>query len=575
MNRIRAKAAENRSFLPKDLILLTWGDIEPYVTELQEASLDTEDDLHSWLKKRSELDAVIEEDKAWLYIRQSCHTDNPEYASAFGKFLSEVEEPYAIAGNQLDKKLLAYCSHSPYPDKYEIFLRNMRMQTEIFRTENVSIQARLEAEEQQYGTLTGAMTVTLDGKELTLQGAQNYLKSTDRSVRKKAFELIWNRRSADYEKLNLLLTSLLEKRQEMAKNAGFDNYLDYRFVQLGRFDYSREDCLTFHESVKQHIVPVMNEIHAHRKEQLGLSTLQPYDLDVDPENKPALVPFSNVSELVGKTLACFREIDPEFEGFIRLMHENGYLDLDSRKGKAPGGYNYPLHESNVPFIFMNATHNLRDMETMMHEGGHAIHSFLSKDLDLVYYKDTPAEIAEVASMAMELISMEHWQAFLPNREELHRARISQLEGVLAVLPWVATVDKFQHWLYTNPASAVEDRLNAWQGIEQEFGGNGIDWSAYPNHHRHLWQKQIHIFQFPLYYIEYGIAQLGAIGIWKNYKSRPQETLQAYRKALSMGYSATLPELYEAAGIRFDFSASYIRELSEFVRKELDTLRQGL
>lgn len=572
MNRIRNKAKAKREFLPQELLIRSWSDVEIFLNQLENTSLDTEDDLHTWLKKRSELDAVIEEDKAWLYINQSCHTDKPEHAKAFAKFINEVEEHYSIADNRLNQKLLDYCEKSSYPDSYEIFIRSIRKQTEIFREENVALQSELELEEQQYGTLTGAMTVIVQDEEITLQAAQNHLKSTDRALRQEIFEKIWQRRAEDFEKLNTLLSTLLTKRHQIASNAGFENYLDFRFAQLGRFDYDRSDCIAFHKAVQEEIVPLLTDIHTYRKEKLELSSLMPFDLDVDTDNKPALKPFRNVDELVNKTISCFRDIDPEFAGFIQKMQDHGYLDLASRKGKAPGGYNYPLHESNVPFIFMNATHNLRDLETMMHEGGHAIHSFLSSELELVYYKDTPAEIAEVASMAMELISMEHWYVFFDNEEELRRAKISQLEGVLAVLPWVATIDKFQHWLYTNPDHSIHERLDAWQEIESALGGGVTDWKQYPDFHRHLWQKQIHIYQFPLYYIEYGIAQLGAIGIWKNYKENPEETLKAYRRALSLGYSKTLPELYEAAGVKFDFSIDYIRKLSEFVRSELDSYR---
>lgn len=573
MNQIREKANAQRLFLSKELVIRSWLDIESYVNQLIQSSIHTEEELQTWLTRRSELDAVIEEDKAWLYILQSCHTHNKKYSKAFAQFVSEVEEPFTKASNQLNQKLLDYCKENDYPEHFEIFIRSMRKQTEIFREENVKLQAELEVEEQEYGSLTGSMTINYQQEDITLQQAQNYLKSTDRKIRKEVFELIWNRRAADYSQLNQLLTKLILKRHKVAENAGFSNYLGYRFEQLGRFDYTIADCETFHTSVQKHLVPLLAEIYKLRKEKLGLGKLSCYDLEVDTDNKPALEPFKNVKELISKTISCFSEIDPQFGEFIGIMNDNGYLDLDSRKGKAPGGYNYPLHESNVPFIFMNATNNLRDMETMMHEGGHAIHSFLSKDLEFVYYKETPAEIAEVASMAMELISMEHWHHFFKDEEELRRAKISQLEGVLSVLPWVATVDKFQHWLYQNPGHSLVERQDNWQRIDEEFGGSLISWEGYEAHHRQLWQKQIHIFQFPMYYIEYGIAQLGAIGIWKNYKEDPKRTIAAYRKALSLGYSLTLPELFKAAGVQFDFSAKYIESLSEFVQAELSVLRR--
>jgi oligoendopeptidase F len=253
------------------------------------------------------------------------------------------------------------------------------------------------------------------------------------------------------------------------------------------------------------------------------------------------------------------------------MAKHRYLDLDSRIGKAPGGYNYPLHESNVPFIFMNATNNLRDLETLMHEAGHAIHAFLCKDLEFVYYKEVPAEIAEVASMAMELISMEHWHHFFPGKIDLQRAKISHLEGVLKTFPWVAAIDKFQHRIYTHPEQSKTEREKAWLEIETSFGGSVVDWTGYETFHKQMWQKQIHLYQFPLYYIEYGIAQLGAVAIWKNYQENPEKAIQEYKNALRMGYSKTLPELYKAAGIEFSFSSSYIESLVKFVLNEIESL----
>ena len=571
MNAVREQARKKRKFLPPDLSITGWTDVEPYAFQLRDARLSSPDELKLWLARRSELDAVIAEDKAWLYIRQSCHTDNEEYARTFAAFVQDVEEPYSLLSNELNKKLLAYCKNHTYPKEYEIFIRNIRRQTEIFREENVKLLSELEVEEQQYGSITGAMTISYDGKELTLQQAQNYLKSTDRMIRQKVFELILHRRSTDYEKLDDLYTSLLAKRQRVAENAGFTNYLEYRFAQLGRFDYTIADCENFHQAVETQVVPLLDRIASIRKEKLGLTTLLPYDLEVDTDGKEPLRPFETPGELISKSIACYEAIDPQFGEFIRIMDKNAFLDLDSRKGKAPGGYNYPLHESNIPFIFMNATHNLRDLETMMHEGGHAIHSFLSSDLEFVYYKETPAEIAEVASMAIELISMEHWHYFFDNEDDLKRAHLSQLEGVLKVLPWVATIDKFQHWVYTHPGHSANKRVSAWRSIEGSLSSQLIDWGPYPEYRDRMWQKQIHLFQFPLYYIEYGIAQLGAIGIWKNYKEDPARTIQAYKHALSLGYSKTLPELYEAAGIRFDFSAGYINSLCDFVRNELEGL----
>ncbi len=571
MNHYREKVKRNRKFIPSDLKIEKWSDLSKYTRQLSETTLLTSDNLESWLLLRSELDSILEEEKAWLYIQQSCHTNNSEYADAFNDFVREIDEKYAHLMNSLNQKLIDFCKQNSYPVEYEIFIRGIRKQTEIFREENVKLLSELEIEEQKYGAVTGAMTVKYKDEEITLQQAQNLLKSVDRDIRKEAFGLIWGRRKRDFDTLNSLFTNLSAKRQNLAYNAGVNNYLEYRFAQLGRFDYSIADCEVFHESVREEVVPVVSILLEKRAQKLQLDKLKPYDLDVDTDLEEALKPFDSTDDLIQKTIRCFGEIDDEFGRFISIMYQNGYLDLASRKGKAPGGYNYPLYESNIPFIFMNATNNLRDLETMMHEGGHAIHSFLSKDLKFVYYKEVPAEIAEVASMAMELISMEHWGHFFDNEEDLKRAKRSQIEGVISVLPWVATIDKFQHWLYSNPAHTVEERLEAWKTIEEEFSAKIINWEGYEEHRMNMWQKQIHLFQFPLYYIEYGIAQLGAIAIWKNYKENPKKAIRAYKHALSLGYSKTLPELYNAAGINFDFSATYIRSLIEFLQKEYNSI----
>lgn len=571
MNKLREEQKQKRSFLPPDLTITKWDDISPYIDKLLKTPINNSSELKTWLDKRSELEAILEEDKAWLYIQQSCHTNNESYAQAFSKFVTEIDQKLSSYINRLNTKLVEYCKKNEYLPEYEIFLRGIRKEIEIFREENVSVHTELEIEEQKYGGITGAMSINYDGQDLTLQQAQNYLKKTDRTIRRDVYNLIAERRLRDRNDLDKLFDHLLGLRHRLATNAGYKNYLEYRFAELKRFDYKIKDCEEFHRSVAENVTPFFTALLQDRKKKLDLETLAPYDLDVDSDQKEPLMPFRSATELVQKTSICFSEIDASFGEYIDIMEKNGYLDLESRKGKAPGGYNYPLYESNVPFIFMNATNNLRDLETMMHEGGHAIHSFISKDLRWVYYKELPAEIAEVASMSMELISMEHWHHFFPDEEELKRAKKSQLEGILGVLPWIATIDKFQHWLYTHPGHSTQDRQNAWLDIYTTFHGDIVDWNGFESARSAMWQKQIHLFQFPLYYIEYGIAQLGAIAVWKNYKENPVKAINAYKKALSLGYSCSIPELFRAANINFDFSSRNINSLTEFIQSELNSL----
>ena len=357
----------------------------------------------------------------------------------------------------------------------------------------------------------------------------------------------------------------------MAQNAGFDNFRDYKFKALGRFDYSVEDCYNFHDSILNEVLPLVEELNRYRKDTLGLKDLRPWDLNVDTSGKQPLRPFENVQELVNKSIRCLSKVDPFFGESITIMKEMGHLDLESRQGKRPGGYNMPLHLTGVPFIFMNATNSLNDMRTLMHESGHAVHSFLIRDYDLNSAKRVPSEVAELAAMTMELLTMDHWDEFFPDAEDLRRAKISQLENVLKVLPWVATVDKFQHWIYSNPQQSKAERKEKWMEIFNEFSSENVDRSGLEEYSEYLWHKQLHIFEVPFYYIEYGMAQLGAIAIWKQYRENPQRAVQNYINALKLGYTVPISEIYEEAGISFDFSRSYVSELGAFVKAELEKL----
>jgi oligoendopeptidase F len=412
------------------------------------------------------------------------------------------------------------------------------------------------------------MTVHYQNKELTLQEASNYLKNTDRNVREEVYHLINNRRLADTDTLNNLLSKQIKLRHQIALNAGFSNFRDYKFKSMGRFDYKVADCYKFHSAVAHDVVPMNEDLLKIRKSKLNVDKLRPWDLDVDEALKAPLKPFDTVSDLIRKTVYCFRDLDLEFGIYLNEMDKMGYLNLDSRKHKAPGGFNYPLHESNVPFIFMNATGNLDDMVTMLHEGGHAIHAYLTAHLDLVHFKEIPSEIAELASMSMELITMDYWHHFFDNEADLKRAKRTHLKNILSVLPWVAKIDKFQHFLYENPNHTHEERNKAWTAINKEFCGETVDFNGLENYQQNIWQRQLHIFEVPFYYIEYGIAQLGAIAIWKNFKQDKKQALEQYKKALKMGYTSPIPEVYKAAGIRFDFSDAYIQELMDFVKAEL-------
>lgn len=560
---------KSRTYIPQDL-QISWENLEPIFTELLERKIQSVTELEKWLKDRSEIEAALEEDFAWRYIRMTCDTTDEKLLADFQFFATEIEPKIAPLNNDLNKKFVeSEFSDQLEKEKYFVYTRGIKKALELFREENIPLQTQIQVEQQKYQAITGAMSVTLRGKEYTLEQAAVFLKDTDRSIRQEAWEAITARRLQDKEKLDELFNGLLKLRHQVALNAGFENFRDYMFQALGRFDYTAKDCYKFHEAIEKEIVPILRDSAETRRESLGLETLKPWDLDVDISGKPALKPFKTGEELVEKSIKCFQGLDPYIGERLEIMKANGFFDVESRKGKAPGGYNYPLAESGAPFIFMNSAGTFRDLTTMVHEGGHALHTFISADLELNDFKHLPSEVAELASMSMELISMDKWDVFFDNPEDLKRAKKDQLKDVLKTLPWVAVVDQFQHWIYTNPDHTSEERSEAWKKIFEPFGNNFADWSEQPEALANLWQKQLHIFEVPFYYIEYGIAQLGAIAVWKNYKTNPEKGLQDYLNALKLGYTRTIKEIYETAGIEFNFSASYVKELAEFVKEELE------
>ena len=399
----------------------------------------------------------------------------------------------------------------------------------------------------------------------------NFWKTRIAKCAARYYHKINQRRLEDKDVLNELYSELIRKRDAVAKNAGFENYSDYRFAELGRFDYTKEECFQFHEAVKLHILPLANKIYEQKRQKLGLDELRPWDTEAELPGIEPLRPFETGRELLEKTQTCFKEMNPFFAACLEKMDSLKHFDLESRKGKAPGGYNCPLAESGAPFIFMNAAGQMSDLTTMVHEGGHAIHSFLTHNLELSAFKEYPMEIAEVASMAMELFSMNHWGAFFDNEEDYKRAKEHQLERVITIFPWIAIIDKFQHWVYEHPNHTLDERSENWMRIVNEFTPAAINYSGLETYREIGWQKQLHLFEVPFYYIEYGIAQLGAIGLWMQYRQNPQEAVQHYIHALSLGSTRTLPQLYEAAGIQFNFSPEYIQTLMEFVHTEMENL----
>ncbi len=559
-----------RQFVAEDFVPDTWEAIEPYYKKLLEAEITDAKLLRAWLQDRSELEAVISENAAWRYIRMTCDTASKQYRDDYTYFITEIEPKIAPLNHKLNEKIIK----NPYKDQlddeaYRILFRNIEKDFKIFREENIPLKTEIQNLAREYGAISGAMTVTIDGKEMTLQQAATILESTDRPKREEAYKKISARRLQDRQKLDELYDKLINLRDKVARNAGFGNFRDYMFTAMGRFDYTPRDCFDFHDSVQQEVVPLLDKLSVERKAQLGVKALKPWDKAVDPLGRLPLRPFKNSDELIDKTIACFTRLDPFLGECLTVMRDMDRLDLDSRIGKAPGGYNYPLAETGVPFIFMNASGTLRDMVTILHEGGHAIHSIVTRDLELTDFKHTPSEVAELASMSMELISMDHWDVFFEDKEKLKRAKQQHLEQIIQTLPWVATIDKFQHWIYENPNHSPAERIAKWNEIFNAFYDSITDWSDQEEARNYLWQKQLHLYEVPFYYIEYGFAQLGAVAVWKRFRENPVAGLKGYLSALKLGYTRSIPGIYRAAGIRFDFSRDYISELIGFVKEEME------
>lgn len=570
-------AAKPRKFLPANIDLGNWSQIAPLYDQLEKRATQIQSaaQLEQWLYDWSELNAALDEESSRRYIAMTCHTDNAEAEKSYLDFVENVEpqlKPRQFAlekiyvTHPLREELIELGDAGVAGTRYEIFDRDTRNHVELFRQKNVPLETVEAKLCQQYQKLIGAQTVNFRGEEKTLVQMGRYLEEPDRALRQEAWELMAKRRLQDADKCEELFDEMLKLRAQIAKNAGFDNYRDYMFQRNGRFDYTPEDCLRFHDAIETEIVPAIREIQDERRQQMKLERLRPWDLSVDPLNRPALKPFVDVGDMVARTQKIFNQLDGELAQGFQQMQDLKLLDLDNRKGKAPGGYQSTLNEARLPFIFMNAVGLQRDVETILHEAGHAFHALATRNEDLYPYRHAPIEFCEVASMSMELLGNEFIGEFYPDNDA-KRALKTHLEGIIGFFPWMATVDAFQHWIYTHPDHTRAERKAAYLKLMDRFGGI-TDWSGWEEARAYSWHRQLHIFIHPFYYVEYGIAQLGALQVWANSKRDKAKALNDYKKSLALGGSRPLPELFHAAGCSFDFSAKTIRPLSAMMREEL-------
>jgi len=561
-----------RRFVPAHIDLGNWSQIAPLFDQLDARAPQcrTVAELEQWILDQGELAAALDQEGSQRYIAMTCHTDSPEAEQAYLQFVEQIEPELKPRQFKLAKLYLAHPLRSQLaPHRYEVFDRDTTLRVELFREENIPLETEESKLAQQFQKLSGSLTVTFRGEEKTLVQMGRYLEEPDRALREEAWRLVAQRRLQEADKFEDNFEALLVLREQIARNAGFPNYRAYAFRAKGRFDYTPEDCLKFHAAVETEIMPVVRLLQAERKRQLGVASLRPWDAAVDPLNRPPLRPFTEVEEMVERTQRVFDHLDAELAGGFRTMRDLKLLDLANRKGKAPGGYQATLAEARLPFIFMNSVGLQRDVETMLHEAGHAFHTLAAKGEDLYSYRSAPIEFCEVASMAMELLGNQHLEEFY-STTEANRARKTHLEGIINFFPWMATVDAFQHWIYTHPGHTRAERKAAWIELMDRFGGD-VDWSGHEAARAHHWHRQLHIFIHPFYYVEYGIAQLGALQVWANSHRNAAQALRDYQAGLALGGSRPLPELFAAAGCRFDFSAETVRPLVSLVRSELAKL----
>ena len=567
--------------MPSDFQPTSFDLIEPYYNQLLntdwngglESQPSVSQDEHSkfaqWLADRSELESCLDEHQAWLYVALSCDTENTDKRKAYEFFVQEIYPKIAPLDDALNAKMLAYPGLDSYHEPgFDRLLRMVRNARELYREANIPLQTELKGLETQYAAKTGSLTIVYGGQEYTLPQAQNLLKSSDRTQREAVYRLIMEARAKISEDLQDLMDRMLDLRHRVALNAGFANYRDYRFRELNRFEYGVEECETFHQSVRDSFMPLKEHIDHNKALINGLDRLRPWDLKALPAGLKPLHPFEGQKDLIQKSIAAFQQLDPFFGDCLSTMDRMGRFDLESRKGKAPGGYNYPMMESGAPFVFMNATGSMEDLETMMHEGGHAVHSFLVHPLRLNVYRQTPSETAELASMSMELLSMAAYPHFFGIDEDRHRACHEQIQRALGVLPWIACIDAFQHWMYTHPGHSRNDRSKAWQNLLSQYTSPVVDWSGLEDWMDYQWQGQLHLFEMPFYYIEYGFAQIGALGVWRNSTNNPIHGLAAYRKALALGNTVSINEVYRQAGVPFDADHAYLEELAKWTLKKM-------
>lgn len=558
---------------PQELLTWSWPQFEPYVHELLAAPL-TAGSVSQWLLDWSRFKDCIDELYNRLYVATTVNTADDMARQNLETYLDAIFPTAMEADQALKQKLLA---SGLEPSGFQVALRNMRAAADLFRPENLPLLAEEQKLNTQYDTILGAQTVQWEGKEVTVSQLRPVYLDADRARREQAWRLASARLLADRQEISNLWQKFLPLRQKIAANAGKPDYRAYRWQQLLRFDYTPADCKKFHQAIEEVVVPAASRIYERRRQRLGVDTLRPWDIYVDPLGRPPLHPFDSVDELKSKTSAIFHRVDPQLGEYFDEMIRQDLLDLENRKDKAPGAYSTPFVMVRKPFIFMNAVGLHDDVQTLLHEGGHSFHDYETAAIRYSHLLEFSMEFAEVASMGMELLASPYLEVryggfYTPS--EAARARIEHLESHITFWPYMAVVDAFQHWVYENPQQAMDPAAcdAAYGELYRRFMP-GVDWSGLEDAMVTRWQRQLHIHELPFYYVEYGLAQLGAVQVWRNALSDQAGAVKAYRHALSLGGSVTLPELYQAAGARLAFDAGMLSEAVALIESKIYELEQ--
>lgn len=559
----------NRTYVPENLNVDDTHEVSKLYRHLLQREIPVDSaKLRQWILDWSELESVLGEVSCRRYVAMICNTADEKAAKAYTDFVENIQPIMNEYDDKLNKKLVAHPAKDALQGEFGEWFKGVQVSLDLFSPDNIALETEENKEIQAYQKITGGMSVEFDGETKTMQQMAAYMERTDRELRERAWRTMWERRLKDKDALDKSFDNLFAIRKQVAKNAHCKDFIDYIFLAKHRFDYSPADCEAFHESIEKLVLPLQKEIYKKRAQKMGLERLRPWDLNVDPLDRAPLKPYSTGEELIEKVDQIFESIHPQAGKWAREMQAKKLIDPDSRLGKAPGGYQIGFDESRLPFIFMNSACTDRDIYTLLHESGHSFHQFALADQPIFPYRDVPAEFAEVASMSMELIGMSNLKPFYGNDcEAIERSTIGELEDVIWLFPWVASVDSFQHRLYNFPEHTASDRSDIWTEIMDRYDA-GVDYTGLEAVRRNLWQKQLHIFECPFYYIEYGIAQIGALQVWANFKKDPKKAIDDLFRAESLGSSRPVKELFEAANIKFDFSPRTLEPLMQVVWDEI-------